>query len=344
MGLINLIFQKKITPPEPPTRKDGFYALSFEGRDWLVKPGVARFYCRDVILEDLNNHNFGTYSITCRYWEGSRTADYRVTYGKAHPHILHGKICFGNVHNLAHQFLGRGDAEGFAGVVDQVIRIYNPDSPFEGWWRERWQCRDCRQNFYGRADTHCAVGRQPLCGMCAIPCKKRAGIFLCKDHRLPECRGCEEDCEKANPSIDWPTGETQYARPTPTTGGEVAWTPIGNWDEAVLRATGNQFTSGSGPGESRFVPHGRAIDISEEYNSASLRAGREGRPELVPGNRRFRVTWEDNAGTQITSLFEDCEFELDRIRCRQGTRTVILDVPRGSPIRPPRAEEDSLPF
>jgi len=191
MGLVNLIYRGQFSPPEPPRRKDGFYRL--EKGEFLVKDGTVKIYHKDVVVENLGNHNFGNYTVTMtRYDFGS---SYAIR-GAKHPHVLGSRACWGDLHKIAHQFLLDNDAEQFAGISRALLETYFPGSEYGGWWSRQVRCGGCS---IALADHHdsCRFCGVPLCSVCEIRCD--AGHVWCKDHfgAHDMCRTCRLTCGHA---------------------------------------------------------------------------------------------------------------------------------------------------
>lgn len=292
MSIVNLVYQGVVSPTQRAGRKDGLYGPIDEGdRKWYVARGKAVCYIDDIVVPDLNNHNFGRYKITFKRY-GTGMSNYSIS-GADHPHVYKGHACWGDLNALASTFLKTNDIENFVGIAETLLKSYNPANPYAGWWTTRWECAVCESNFFGTEGLlRCWNCGDAICGFCAIKCAR--GIptrYLCDNGRCnkPLCtepwRGEGDDpCEKC-PVLDNVPGlhavrirraesVQEEERPeqlsfTTITGpsGESIWVPTGGstprWDPAVSTSGSSYPRQYSGYTRSGPASQARGVDDNE---------------------------------------------------------------------------------
>lgn len=196
--IVNMIYNGELTLPASAEKtKDGYYCLEENGRAWRVKRYAAYFYVENVEIEALQ-HNFGRYEIRLTGYPTGST--YEIV-GEAHPHVNRRSACWGDLYRIAHVFLGENDIENFSGIVERLLRSYDPRSPYEGWWSEIHTCVACEGRINGSEHFYrCGQCGECLCRACVYHCL--ADLWWCEDC-LP-CRSTmchrKRGCVK---HIDW---------------------------------------------------------------------------------------------------------------------------------------------
>ena len=193
MSIINMIFNGEIDPRPihgPPDRL-GMWELDWYGTRAKVKRNKVIFYIR-AIVESLDNHDFGTYTLTCERATKSSMMSVRVRGDKPHPH-WDGYLCWGTLGAARDHAKERGDVETIGGLVETVLNSYNARNPFGGWWNDRYgpnyrgdgvSCVSC--------GIHIDRGDQIVCGACSSD-MCYAHYIYCIRNELNYCNSCHTD-------------------------------------------------------------------------------------------------------------------------------------------------------
>jgi hypothetical protein len=159
---------------------------------------------------DFDGISLGAFEIRLDWSDlsGARPSNYRViaidanpaasNEGVTHPHVQDEAVCEGEGRLPIQQSLQQGRLLDFFLIVTNLLRTYNPGSPYVA--ITDWQgveCSDCATLCDGDCWT-CEKCETTVCGECYVNCPECDGIYC--NYCVSCCQGCEEnhctDCMK----------------------------------------------------------------------------------------------------------------------------------------------------
>lgn len=137
-----------------------------------------------------------------------------------HPHVQDESLCEGEGHHTIRHALQQGRVLDFFVIVGNLLRTYNPGSPFVSLasWNglacsdcgtfmsddEQWTCEKCETNICGECHYTCPHCAYSYCSDCVIRCEDcdehYCGTCLtpCSRCQTETCRDCLDDNERCS--------------------------------------------------------------------------------------------------------------------------------------------------